>query len=634
MQATLTFLGSGTSMGVPTLGCECAVCRSAVAPSGSAGADSRNRRTRPSIRIEYKSVPGQADVLRADENAGENQDHNRDQALHTVLVDTGPDFHAQALREHIRRIDAVFYTHPHADHTLGMDDLRPLSFRNPTGIPLYADEPTAAALRRVFAYTFSTDSETKYPTSARVTLHPLPPAGQAVTLFGADFQRIPVIHGRDTIVGYRFGSAAYLTDLSDLPPEAYPMLEGLDILIIDALRRDPHPSHSHLAKSVAFVQRIQPRRAFFTHISHDLDQSLTDAGLPPNVSLAYDGLQLTFDIAPTAPKPPEPMQVFRSLAGIPADFGPVVATAGNFDGVHRGHRWVIEKVKARAHALGLKSLAITFDPHPVSVLRPEAPHVLITPLDRKLELLATTGIDATLVLPFDSALAALTPEQFARQVLAEGAHIREIHEGENFRFGANAGAGIAELQSLGAQLGFTAHACQPLLFRRSAVSSSRIRALIAAGNVSAAHALLGTAAQARPFAIRSTPAAGRGYGTRYTVPTINLAPYPELLPANGVYITTLSIGKGSASEIFEAVTNVGNRPTFGADSFTVESHILNFHPVALAEDTPLELTFLKRLRDEVRFASPEALREQITRDVARAKRYFSLCKARGAASIT
>ncbi len=596
MQATLTFLGSGTSMGVPTLGCECAVCRSALAEPGTAGADPRNRRTRPSVMIRYGS----------------------EDAPHTVLIDTGPDFHAQALRERVSRIDAVLYTHPHADHTLGMDDLRPLSFKNPAGIPLFADESTAATLRRVFSYTFRT--EDKYPTSARVTIQPLPPAGEAVPLFGAEFQRIPVIHGRDTIVGYRFGSAAYLTDLSDLPPEAYAMLEGLDILILDALRREPHPSHSHLAKSIAFAQRIGAKRAFFTHISHDLDQATTDAGLPPNMALAYDGLQLTFDITP----PRRTMQVFRSLEDIPAGFGPVVATAGNFDGVHRGHRWVLDKVKARARQLGLKSLALTFEPHPVRVLRPEAPHVLITPLAQKLELLATTGIDATLVLPFTPALAALSPEQFAREILAEGAQVREMHEGENFRFGAHASAGIAELEALGETLGFSVEPCRPLIFRQKPVSSSRIRTLIAQGDLSQAHALLGSARQARPFAIQSTPASGRGYGTRYTVPTINLAAYPELLPANGVYITTLRIGRGAASELFQAVTNVGNRPTFGADSFTVESHLLNFHPVELTEETPLELTFLKRLRDEIRFPSPDALREQIGHDVRRAQRYFTL----------
>jgi phosphoribosyl 1,2-cyclic phosphate phosphodiesterase len=263
MQATLTFLGTGTSMGVPTLGCTCAVCQDAVIPG------SKNRRTRPSIRLSYND--------------------------HTVLIDTGPDFHAQAIRESIQRVDAVLYTHHHADHILGMDDLRPLSFCNPAGIPLYADEKTAEVLRRVFSYTFRTVN--RYPTSARVDIHILPPAPGAVTLFGADFQRIPVTHGSETITGYRFGSAAYLTDLSDLPAESIPLLQNLDILILDALRREPHPSHSHLEKSIAFVEQLKPRRAFFTHMGHELDHAATEAILPPHIRLAYDGLQLNFEIA-------------------------------------------------------------------------------------------------------------------------------------------------------------------------------------------------------------------------------------------------------------------------------------------------------------------------------------------------
>jgi riboflavin kinase/FMN adenylyltransferase len=175
------------------------------------------------------------------------------------------------------------------------------------------------------------------------------------------------------------------------------------------------------------------------------------------------------------------------------------------------------------------------------------------------------------------------------------------------------------LEALGRELGFGVRAYSPLLLRGGAVSSSRIRRLIAAGEVSQARALLG-----RPFALRSTPARGRGYGTKYAVPTINLAPYAELLPANGVYITTLRIGE----ECFEGVTNVGNRPTFGADSFSVESHLLNFHPIDLTEETPLELAFLKRLRDERRFPSPDALLTQIKLDVARAQRFFKLSRPR------
>jgi riboflavin kinase/FMN adenylyltransferase len=313
------------------------------------------------------------------------------------------------------------------------------------------------------------------------------------------------------------------------------------------------------------------------------------------------------------------MNIFRSLEQLPAEFGPVVATIGNFDGVHRGHRWVIAQVNARARELGLPSLAITFEPHPVRVLRPEAPHALITTLEQKLDLLAETGIDAALVLPFTAELSQITAHTFAAEILRDRIHVREVHEGETFRFGYQASADMHGLEALGRELGFGVRAYSPLLLRGGAVSSSRIRSLIAAGEVSQARALLG-----QPFALRSTPARGRGYGTRYAVPTINLAPYAELLPANGVYITTLRIGE----ECFEAVTNVGNRPTFGADSFSVESHLLNFHPIDLTEETPLELAFLKRLRDERRFPSPDKLLAQIKLDVARAQRFFKLSRPR------
>lgn len=267
MEATLTFLGTGTSMGVPTLGCDCPVCTSATSPAG----DQRNRRTRPSLRLSFNN--------------------------HIVLIDTGPDFHAQAIREDIRHIDAVLYTHGHADHILGFDDLRPLSFQLKEGLPIYADLQTADTLRRIFDYTFH--ERERYSTAARVTIHPLDETtpGAGVDIFGACFQRVPVTHGRQTITGYRFGSAAYLTDMSDIPAESIPLLQDLDILILDALRRQPHPSHSHLERSLAFVEQLKPRRAFFTHISHDLDHASIETELPPHVRLAYDGLQLNFEIA-------------------------------------------------------------------------------------------------------------------------------------------------------------------------------------------------------------------------------------------------------------------------------------------------------------------------------------------------
>jgi len=236
-----------------------------------------------------------------------------------------------------------------------------------------------------------------------------------------------------------------------------------------------------------------------------------------------------------------------------------------------------------------------------------------------------TGLDAILILPFTVEFSRTSARAFATDVLCNTLHVAELHEGENFRFGYQAEAGVDSLEALGRELGFSVRVYTPQTIRGEAISSSSIRKLITEGDVSHVRALLG-----RPFAIAGTPASGRGYGTRYTVPTINLAPYAELLPANGVYITSLTIGSeepDARSETFDAVTNVGNRPTFGADSFTVESHLLNFHPIALDERTPLTLTFLYRLRPEIRWPNPEALREQIGRDVAKAKRYFSLCRA-------
>jgi phosphoribosyl 1,2-cyclic phosphate phosphodiesterase len=264
MQATLTFLGTGTSMGVPTLGCTCDVCMDARQPG------SPNRRTRPSLRLDYNG--------------------------HTVLIDTGPDFHAQAIREDLRSVDAVLYTHGHADHILGFDDLRPLTFGKPGPMPIYADEQTTRIIERVFEYTFR--KVDRYPTAARVELHTISTGpGSQLELFGAHFLRVPVTHGRNTITGFRFGSAAYLTDMNDIPPESMELLAGLDILILDALRREPHPSHSHLAHSVELVEKLQPKRAFFTHISHGLDHHSVNAALPPHIQLAQDGLRLTFEIA-------------------------------------------------------------------------------------------------------------------------------------------------------------------------------------------------------------------------------------------------------------------------------------------------------------------------------------------------
>lgn len=312
------------------------------------------------------------------------------------------------------------------------------------------------------------------------------------------------------------------------------------------------------------------------------------------------------------------MKILHSLDELAGNQQRSVVSVGNFDGVHLGHQMVLKSIVERARELGAQAVVITFDPHPSHVLHSSRRTPLITTLPQKLDLLAATGIDLALVLPFNEELRRLSAREFAKRVLCDALHTVEVHEGETFRFGYGAEADVAGLSELGREFGFTVRAYEPRILDGAPVSSSRIRALIAAGDIRDANALLG-----RNFAVRSTPAHGRGYGTRYTVPTINLAPYTELLPAIGVYVTKLAIGSGGSARVFQGVTNVGNRPTFGADSFAVETHLLDFEPIDLNESTPLELSFLHRLRDERRFESPEELREQIGRDVAEAKKIFS-----------
>lgn len=315
--------------------------------------------------------------------------------------------------------------------------------------------------------------------------------------------------------------------------------------------------------------------------------------------------------------PTPTMSVFRSLAEIPAGFGPSVVAIGNFDGVHLGHRENLSAVVAEARALGVRSVAVTFDPHPQQFLHPAKAPQLLTPMDERIRLLAATGIDAVLVLRFDAALAALPSHEFVRTILVQALGVRAVHEGGNFRFGHRARAGVAQLQKYGVEFGFAVHVHEPVSVRGLEVSSSALRELVAAGDMRRARWMLG-----RPFAVLSTPARGRGIGARLLVPTVNLAAYDGLLPAFGVYITRLTVG----SRRFQAVTNVGNRPTFGAASFAVESHILDFEPVDLDEQTPLELEFLLRLRPETEWPSPEALKAQIFKDVAKAQRYFRLAR--------
>jgi riboflavin kinase / FMN adenylyltransferase len=311
---------------------------------------------------------------------------------------------------------------------------------------------------------------------------------------------------------------------------------------------------------------------------------------------------------------------FHKLEDVPADFGPTLVSVGNFDGVHRAHAHVLGEIVARARTAGLKAVVVTFDPHPVRILRPESELKLLTPTPEKLHLLETTGIDAVLLLPFGRDLSLMTPRQFAERILKKKLHAREVHEGYNFRFGHKAAGDIALLREFGREMGFDVTVYPEMTLRGESVSSSRIRALLREGRVSRARHLL-----ARPFCILSTAGRGRGYGSKYTVPTINLARYEELVPKDGVYITCTRVGE----EPFDSVTNVGNRPTFGAESFAIETHLLNFHPLELTAETEVEVCLLDRLRDEIKFPSVDALREQIAHDVRRARRYFHLMRRTG-----
>jgi riboflavin kinase / FMN adenylyltransferase len=277
----------------------------------------------------------------------------------------------------------------------------------------------------------------------------------------------------------------------------------------------------------------------------------------------------------------------------------------------------LREIVTRARASGAKAVAVTFEPHPARILRPESELKLLTPTPEKLRLLEATGIDAVLLLPFGRDLSLMTPRQFAERILKKKLHAREVHEGYNFRFGHKAAGDTKMLAEFGREMGFEVEVYPEMTLRGEGVSSSQIRKLLREGRVSRARHLL-----ARPFCILSTPGRGRGYGSKYTVPTINLTRYEELVPKDGVYITCTRVG----AERFDSVTNIGNRPTFGTELFAIETHLLNFHPIDLTPETEVEICFLDRLRDEIKFPSVEALREQIAHDVKKARRYLHLLR--------
>src|SRR5579863_8260856 len=350
----VTILGSGTSMGVPSLACHCKVCTSA---------DPHDNRLRPSILLS-----------RGEQN---------------VVIDTTPDFRQQALRAKIERLDAVLLTHGHADHILGFDDIRPYNIRQNSAMPVYGNLETFEILRRAFAYVF--DGRPVFSTVPSVTLHavdgPFP-------LMGLQFIPVPLRHGDLEVLGYRFGRGAYLTDFGSLPDASLALLEDLDVLIIDALRDIPHPMHQTVDQALALIERLKPKQAWFTHIAHDLPHAETNERLRklglPNVALAYEGLRSEVGVddenreavrgravsVSAMSASDQKVRRFASPAEWSAHYaqskrGSVLAI-GNFDGIHLGHQEILHAVEQRAIETGCVATALTFDPSPRKVLKPES----------------------------------------------------------------------------------------------------------------------------------------------------------------------------------------------------------------------------------------------------------------------
>ena len=259
----ITVLGSGTSHGVPAIGCDCEVCRST---------DPRDKRTRPSILIELGAEP-------ASSFAG---------AVRSILVDTSTDLRMQALANDVRRVDAILFTHTHADHVFGIDEVRRFNQMQRSAIPCFADADTLANLRRMFAYIFEPPTQKGGGLPQLSTFRIAGP----FSLGGAEIVPVPLFHGVLPVLGFRIGSFAYLTDCNRIPDESLTLLAGVRTLILDALRHRPHSTHFSVSEATAMAARIGAERTFFTHICHDLAHATTSASLPPGVELAYDGLVL------------------------------------------------------------------------------------------------------------------------------------------------------------------------------------------------------------------------------------------------------------------------------------------------------------------------------------------------------
>jgi riboflavin kinase/FMN adenylyltransferase len=549
------------------------------------------------------------------------------------VIDTTPDFRQQALRAGLDRLDAILLTHGHADHILGFDDIRPFNLRQRSALPVYGNEETFRVIRRVFSYVFDDK-----PTLSTVPSVKLNLANSPFELLGIPFIPLPMLHGDMEVLGFRFGRAAYLTDFSKIPDSSLALLQGLDDLVLDALRDTPHPMHQTVDQALAIIQQLKPRRAWFTHIAHDLPHAETNERLRqmgfPHVQLAYDGLQFDVYVDARDEAGREQQAPARiTLAGGPplrrlttftssqawasryASYGHAsVLAIGNFDGIHLGHQAILRATVERAHALSAVSTVLTFDPSPRKVLRPESAPLRLSTIAQRLGWFNALGIEAAVIMPFTLELSRLSPEEFVEQILVRDLQVKAVLVGENFHFGHKQAGNVKLLNELGARNGFEVVIIPPVECHGEVVSSTIIRREVAEGDVSHAGRLLG-----RPFALTGEVVTGTGTGRKFTFPTLNLAAEQELLPARGVYITRTVLEGETCSH--RSVTNIGVRPTFNGSSLSVETHLLNFQP----ETTPkrIEVRFWERLREEKKFGGPEELRAQIAHDISAANQFFN-----------